>query len=138
MNDTFYKSYYDDVLLEEQYEKIILSGIDNAQKNSIDMFFTVDHCVYVYTGIISCVIVLTIARSISFYRMCMLASTKLHNNMFSRICNATMQFFNTNSSGRVLNRFSKDMGSIDETLPHVLIDTIQVRFRPCLYYLIVK
>lgn len=37
-----------------------------------------------------------------------------------------MRFFNTNCSGRVLNRFSKDMGAIDEKLPYVLIDTIQV------------
>ncbi|KAJ8943853.1 hypothetical protein NQ314_009623 [Rhamnusium bicolor] len=126
INDTFYNSYRDEVLLEEKYDKIILSALPNTEKNSIDKFFITDNCVYVYSFIISCVIVLTIARSISFYRMCMLASRKLHNNMFSKICNATMHFFNTNSSGRILNRFSKDMGSIDESLPHVLIDTVQI------------
>ena len=40
-----------------------------------------------------------------------------------------MRFFNTNCSGRILNRFSKDMGAIDEKLPYVLIDTIQVRIK---------
>lgn len=28
--------------------------------------------------------------------------------------------------GRILNRFSKDMGAIDELLPSVLMDSIQV------------
>lgn len=35
-------------------------------------------------------------------------------------------FFNTNPSGRILNRFSKDMGQIDEMLPAVMIDVIQI------------
>jgi hypothetical protein len=29
-------------------------------------------------------------------------------------------------SGQILNRFSKDMGSVDEFLPHTLIDCVQV------------
>lgn len=37
-----------------------------------------------------------------------------------------MLFFNTNSSGRILNRFSKDMGQVDELLPALMIDVIQI------------
>lgn len=37
-----------------------------------------------------------------------------------------MRFFNTNTSGRILNRFSKDMGAIDEFLPNAMIDCTQV------------
>lgn len=44
----------------------------------------------------------------------MRASKVLHNKMFSSILGATMRFFDTNPSGRILNRFSKDMGAIDE------------------------
>jgi hypothetical protein len=29
-------------------------------------------------------------------------------------------------SGRVLNRFSKDMGAVDEQLPKAMLETIQV------------
>uniref|UniRef100_A0A2S2Q0H4 Putative multidrug resistance-associated protein lethal n=1 Tax=Sipha flava TaxID=143950 RepID=A0A2S2Q0H4_9HEMI len=46
--------------------------------------------------------------------------------MFNAITRATMYFFNTNSSGRILNRFSKDMGAIDEMLPIALMDCIQI------------
>lgn len=47
--------------------------------------------------------------------------------MFASIIHASMAFFNANTSGRILNRFSKDMGAIDELLPNAFIDTTQVK-----------
>ncbi|KAL1500932.1 hypothetical protein ABEB36_006349 [Hypothenemus hampei] len=95
-------------------------------QTAVEVFFTTDICFYIYSSIIAAVIILTIVRSITFYQFCMQASVRMHNTMFERILTATMRFFNTNCSGRVLNRFSKDMGAIDEKLPYVLIDTIQI------------
>lgn len=37
-----------------------------------------------------------------------------------------MYFFHTNPSGRILNRFSKDLGQVDEILPTVLMDVLQI------------
>lgn len=37
-----------------------------------------------------------------------------------------MRFFDLNPSGRILNRFSKDMGSIDEVMPRVMMEAIQI------------
>lgn len=56
----------------------------------------------------------------------MRSSIKLHNLMFSNIMSATMRFFDTNPSGRILNRFSKDMGIVDEILPRMILDSMQV------------
>ncbi|CAG9767557.1 unnamed protein product [Ceutorhynchus assimilis] len=125
-NDTIFKSYEDEIYLEKNYDKIITFGIKEEEKTWIDAFFTTDVCFYFYSSFVVAVIVLTIVRSITFFQFCMMASVKMHNIMFGRIINATMRFFNTNCSGRVLNRFSKDMGAIDEKLPYVLIDTIQI------------
>ncbi|KAK9296489.1 hypothetical protein QLX08_009536 [Tetragonisca angustula] len=83
-------------------------------------------CMYVYTGLIVSTIVVTLTRSVSFFTTCMKASTRLHDRMFRCISRATMRFFNTNTSGRILNRFSKDMGAIDELLPIALIDCFQI------------
>lgn len=56
----------------------------------------------------------------------MRASRNLHNTMFQGVSRARMYFFHTNPSGRILNRFSKDMGQVDELLPAVMIDVIQI------------
>lgn len=62
-----------------------------------------------------------------FYWVCIRASINLHDTMFSNILQSTMRFFDTNPSGRILNRFSKDMGSIDEFLPKLFVEAIQVK-----------
>lgn len=46
--------------------------------------------------------------------------------MFKGLIGSTMRFFDTNPSGRILNRFSKDMGSVDEYLPKALLDATQI------------
>lgn len=56
----------------------------------------------------------------------MKASQTLHNRMYQGLSQATMYFFQTNPSGRILNRFSKDMGQIDENLPSSMLDFIQI------------
>lgn len=64
-------------------------------------------------------------RSTIFLSLCMRASKVLHDKMFNSILHAPMRFFETNQSGRILNRFSKDIGSIDETLPNCLLESVQ-------------
>ncbi|XP_044268134.1 probable multidrug resistance-associated protein lethal(2)03659 [Tribolium madens] len=92
----------------------------------VSSFLTPNNCIYIHSSFIVFLIVATITRSLSFFKVCMRASRNLHNNMFLGVVHATMRFFNTNPSGRILNRFSKDMGSIDETLPQSITDTLQV------------
>lgn len=88
--------------------------------------FSREISVYIYSVIIAGLVIITLIRSFTFFTICMRASTKLHDNMFNSISRATMRFFNTNPSGRILNRFSKDMGAIDELLPAALIDCLQI------------
>ncbi|XP_076254946.1 putative multidrug resistance-associated protein lethal(2)03659 isoform X2 [Rhynchophorus ferrugineus] len=78
-----------------------------------------------YSAIIVIVIIFSLGRSMLFFNFCIQASRKLHNGMFDKIVYAKMRFFNTNPSGRILNRFSKDMNQVDEILPITMIDTIQ-------------
>ncbi|KAL7740941.1 hypothetical protein ACLKA6_014096 [Drosophila palustris] len=81
---------------------------------------------YIFTLITIATIVFTLARSFLFFNLAMRASIRLHNSMFRGISRAAMYFFNTNPSGRILNRFSKDMGQVDEILPAVMMDVIQI------------
>lgn len=46
--------------------------------------------------------------------------------MFKGCVSTSMRFYDTNPSGRILNRFSKDMGSVDELLPKAILDATQI------------
>ncbi|XP_050293465.1 probable multidrug resistance-associated protein lethal(2)03659 [Anthonomus grandis grandis] len=81
---------------------------------------------YIYSTVVVLLMILTIGRSVAFYRFCNKASVRLHNNMFYKIVYAKMRFFNDNTTGRILNRFSKDMNLVDELLPVTLLDTLQI------------
>ncbi|XP_060519081.1 ATP-binding cassette sub-family C member 4-like isoform X2 [Cylas formicarius] len=90
------------------------------------LFSTDNEYIYVYTGLIIAAIILTSARSTLFFKICMNASKVMHNKMFHCVLKAPMSFFDSNPSGRILNRFSKDMGAVDEVLPKCTLDAIQI------------
>ncbi|XP_041974060.1 probable multidrug resistance-associated protein lethal(2)03659 [Aricia agestis] len=71
-------------------------------------------------------VIVALIRAIFFFSLCMKSSIKLHDNMFDCVSNAPMSFFHSNPSGRILNRFSKDMGSVDEYLPQAMLDCVQI------------
>ncbi|KAJ8961187.1 hypothetical protein NQ318_008870, partial [Aromia moschata] len=56
--------------------------------------------IIIYTIFIIAAIVLTSARSLLYYKVCMNASINLHNKMFSNILQAPMRFFDTNPSAK--------------------------------------
>ncbi|CAH1985088.1 unnamed protein product [Acanthoscelides obtectus] len=99
---------------------------DFIYRSKIYHIFKTDIAISIYGILMAIVIVFMVARSIMFFRMCMLSSINLHRTMFTSLLAAPMRFFNTNPSGRILNRFSKDVGAVDELLPMNLIQTIQI------------
>ncbi len=76
--------------------------------------------------IISAAIVFAIIRSAVFFLFCLLTSKNLHNNMLDSVIKSKMRFFDLNPIGRIMNRFTKDMSSIDEVLPSKIFDFFQV------------
>ncbi|XP_026331269.1 probable multidrug resistance-associated protein lethal(2)03659, partial [Hyposmocoma kahamanoa] len=101
----------------------ILTFPNDAQYN--DTFLTRYMCIYIYTGMVIGLVAVSLSRSFMFFSMAMRASTRLHNTMFAAITRAPMRFFHVNPSGRILNRFSKDMGAVDEVLPMAMLDVLQ-------------
>lgn len=90
-----------------------------------DQSWTTEKHIYVYSALIAALAVLFTFRAVAFYRMCLRISKNMHDAMFQGVTRTFMFFFNQNASGRILNRFSKDVGAIDSTLPLVVIDCIK-------------
>ncbi|XP_060535204.1 probable multidrug resistance-associated protein lethal(2)03659 isoform X2 [Cylas formicarius] len=114
------------VNMEQDYAEKIGKQLTNATLYNSTSEIARDQIFYIYAGLTAGTIAVAVLKSIYFMVFFTLASTNLHNFIFSKIIRAKMRFYNTNSSGRILNRFSKDMGNIDEYIPSVLVDVIEV------------
>ena len=64
------------------------------------------------------VIVLAVIRAFSSFALFIKASRVLHDRMTSAVLRAKISFFDTNPLGRILNRFSADVGSNDDMVCH--------------------
>nr|XP_040221376.2 ATP-binding cassette sub-family C member 4-like isoform X1 [Anopheles coluzzii]XP_040221377.2 ATP-binding cassette sub-family C member 4-like isoform X1 [Anopheles coluzzii] len=84
-----------------------------------------DMCVLVHATLVGTIFFVAILRAFGFYKACARASQSIHDAVFSGFIGARMRFFETNASGRILNRFSKDMGAMDDMLPKSILDATQ-------------
>ncbi|XP_033220102.1 multidrug resistance-associated protein 4-like isoform X2 [Belonocnema kinseyi] len=89
---------------------------------------TTSNSIYIYGVLLALCMVANFLRAATFIIICTLAGKYLHNSMFSNLLHANMKFFDANPSGRILNRFSKDIGTMDELLPAALVEAAQVFF----------
>ncbi|KAK0081216.1 hypothetical protein PV326_007800 [Microctonus aethiopoides] len=121
------------IKIEENDNRTIFNTNETSISNNtltisdtLDSMLSKNTCRYIFSGLIFLTIIISITRSFAIYEVFIRASKRLHNALFYSITRATMYFFNTNTSGRILNRFSKDMGLIDELLPVTVIECIQI------------
>ncbi|KAI4538920.1 hypothetical protein MG293_011187 [Ovis ammon polii] len=95
-----------------------------------DIIFILDLNWYftVYSGLIVSTILFGITRSLLIFYVLVNSSQTLHDKMLESILRAPVLFFNRNPIGRILNRFSKDIGQMDDLLPLTFLDFIQWYF----------
>uniref|UniRef100_A0A671NWY3 Multidrug resistance-associated protein 7-like n=1 Tax=Sinocyclocheilus anshuiensis TaxID=1608454 RepID=A0A671NWY3_9TELE len=74
----------------------------------------------VYGSLAAANTVFTAARAFLFAYGAICAATVVHKRLLSSVLKATMTFFDTTPLGRILNRFSSDIYSVDDSLPFVL------------------
>lgn len=118
----YFVSYW--TYLEERSNETPLNGDTKIEP----VQFSRETCLYIYAGLIISLFVIALARSMLFYKLAMMSSQKLHDSMFMNVIYSPMRFFDTNPSGRILNRFSKDIGATDELLPKAILDAGQVSY----------
>ncbi|XP_051528611.1 ATP-binding cassette sub-family C member 10-like isoform X2 [Myxocyprinus asiaticus] len=74
----------------------------------------------VYGSLAAANMVFTAARAFLFAYGAICAATIIHKRLLSSVLKGTMTFFDTTPLGRILNRFSSDIYSVDDSLPFVL------------------
>ena len=80
----------------------------------------------IYSSLVMIMFLSMILRNMSIISACTRASVQLHDHIFSRLLRAPMSFFELNPTGCILNRFAKDIGSIDEFIPIIFSNLISV------------
>ncbi|NWQ62281.1 MRP7 protein, partial [Neopipo cinnamomea] len=74
----------------------------------------------VYGSIAGANSVFTIFRAFLFAYGTLRAAAVIHNRLLQRVLKATVTFFDTTPTGRILNRFSSDLYCVDDSLPFSL------------------
>ncbi|XP_054884689.1 multidrug resistance-associated protein 5 [Poeciliopsis prolifica] len=71
----------------------------------------------IYASSMGVMLIFKLIRGIAFVKGTLRASSKLHDQLFHKILRCPMKFFDMTPTGRILNRFSKDMDEVDTRLP---------------------
>uniref|UniRef100_A0A671FZU3 ATP-binding cassette sub-family C member 5 n=1 Tax=Rhinolophus ferrumequinum TaxID=59479 RepID=A0A671FZU3_RHIFE len=71
----------------------------------------------IYALSMAVMLILKAVRGVVFVKGTLRASSRLHDELFRRILRSPMKFFDTTPTGRILNRFSRDMDEVDVRLP---------------------
>lgn len=94
--------------------------IHNGVRMSISKPHPVQYYLFVYLGISGVYLIAIAARVGVSFMGSLQASKTLYNRMLERILGAKLRFFDATPSGRIMNRLSKDMSSIDQETTEIL------------------
>ena len=81
---------------------------------------------YIYGCLVGAAIVFGIIRAYLFLVVSLRCSERLHDKMVVAVLQAPVLFFDANPVGRIMNRFSKDVGCLDEVLPKTFLMSLQL------------
>ena len=71
--------------------------------------------IFVALSFVHCVV--SFLADYVFLQGVLTAAAKTHGNMLDSILRSTMEFFELTPSGRIINRFSKDIAAIERNMP---------------------
>ncbi|XP_031556820.1 multidrug resistance-associated protein 4-like [Actinia tenebrosa] len=71
----------------------------------------------VFSGLVGASLILFLVKDLVFVSAILRSTRKLHDKMTLAVIKSPVLFFDTNPAGRIMNRFSKDIGAMDDLLP---------------------
>ncbi|XP_072823403.1 ATP-binding cassette sub-family C member 12 isoform X3 [Vicugna pacos] len=72
---------------------------------------------WVYMGSMVSMLLFGVTKGFAFTKTTLTASSSLHDRVFDKVLESPMSFFDRTPTGRLMNRFSKDMDELDVRLP---------------------
>ena len=111
----------------------VSSSIDWLPTTGFDAAYTSRERLYIYVSILAAIVVGALARGVVTMFVTVNAAAELHNRMYDSVSNAPILFFDTNPSGRILNRFSKVGGTDLPRLIRVLMVDFVAEVQECIY-----
>jgi len=106
---------------------LIVTLIGKWSEDSIEEQRT-DFYLYIVSSLGLALLVFACVRALLSFYFAIKASQRLHNSMTTAVLRARISFFDTNPIGRILNRFSADVGSNDDLLPQTMFDFLMTFF----------
>ncbi|XP_027198223.2 ATP-binding cassette sub-family C member 4-like [Dermatophagoides pteronyssinus] len=117
--------YYTDIWLSQwtnRNQHLIMGN--NSQ---IDLMNIKDHRfndVMIYSTLVTSILIAMIIQTITIFIMCINASIHLHKKLYCSLIRVPISFYDNVPIGRIMNRFAKDIGIIDEQLPQSVNDLL--------------
>ena len=79
----------------------------------------------IYAALVVTTLIMTTLAAYWFFYVTLEAAKTLHEKMTEAIIKAPALFFDVNPAGRILNRFSRDIGLMDDHLPARFLKAVQ-------------
>ena len=79
-----------------------------------------------YGCLVGASVIFATIRAYGFLSLSLRCSERLHDRMVVAVLQAPVLLFDSNPVGRIMNRFSKDVGGMDEELPKTFLISIQL------------
>uniref|UniRef100_A0A9J8DKY6 Cystic fibrosis transmembrane conductance regulator n=1 Tax=Cyprinus carpio carpio TaxID=630221 RepID=A0A9J8DKY6_CYPCA len=105
---------------------ILILLVTNVDMLHVSTIGNGDLCILCSSGLTGATIIFGFMRGLIMFNVLVNSTETLHNRMFNSILRTPVHFFDVNPIGRILNRFSKDIGQLDSLLPWTFVDFIQV------------
>ena len=135
---------YSKVLKEEIEDKgVNRSALDwslsEEQKSlaSQSIFHDPNYNIILYTILTILLFLASFSRILSSLYLSLKCSINLHDKIFRRLLRAPLTFFENNPLGRILNRFTRDIGIIDVNIPRTMVE-FNLSFCDCLGIILVS
>ena len=94
----------------------------NDVHNETEITENLSYYLGIYGGIGGFESAIEFTREMILFFCCAGASKVIHQRLLNRVMRSPMSFFDTNPTGRIINRFSADIDKIDLTIPFIFSD----------------